>query len=34
MIKKNAQLELDEKPVLGVTLNRLFIGNPGTGKVG
>jgi AAA+ superfamily predicted ATPase len=32
LIKTNHQRELEEKPLLKVSLNRLFLGPPGTGK--
>jgi len=32
MVKTNVELEKHEKPPLEVSLNRLFLGNPGTGK--
>jgi replication-associated recombination protein RarA len=32
LVIKNAELEEQEKPLLEVMLNRVFLGNPGTGK--
>ncbi len=32
LVQTNAQLEEQEKPLRGVVLNRILIGNPGTGK--
>jgi hypothetical protein len=32
LIKTNYERELEEKPVVEVSLNRVFLGSPGTGK--
>ena len=32
LISTNAELEDEERPVKDVCLNRVFLGNPGTGK--
>lgn len=32
LIRTNAELEEQEKPLKTITLNRVFLGNPGTGK--
>eukprot|EP00884_Botryococcus_braunii_P010997 jgi/Botrbrau1/1989/Bobra.0052s0031.1 len=32
LIRTNAELEEQEKPLKNITLNRVFLGNPGTGK--
>eukprot|EP01041_Mallomonas_annulata_P014073 gene14073-29952_t len=32
LVIANAQREKDEVPLFAVTLNRIFLGNPGTGK--
>ena len=32
LVAQNAAREELEQPILGVNLNRIFLGNPGTGK--
>ena len=32
LIKTNYERELEEKPLVEVSLNRVFLGSPGTGK--
>ena len=32
LVISNVKREMDEKPILDVILNQVFLGNPGTGK--